>query len=90
MKPKCVKSLKVYNLERLRRPTGLDDLPARFIRDGAEGIAYPISYIIDNLSLKTGVVPDEMTYFINFRFPYFFFNRYMFDLFNRLYSTWHV
>ena len=42
-----------------RKATGLDDLPARFIRDGAEGIAYPISYII-NLSLKTGVVPDEM------------------------------
>ena len=42
-----------------RKATGLDDLPARFIRDGAEGIAYPISYMI-NLSLKTGVVPDEM------------------------------
>ena len=42
-----------------RKATGLDDLPAGFIRDGAEGIAYPISYII-NLSLKTGVVPDEM------------------------------
>ena len=42
-----------------RKATGLDDLPARFIRDGAEGIAYPISYII-NLSLKTSVVPDEM------------------------------
>ena len=42
-----------------RKATGLDDLPARCIRDGAEGIAYPISYII-NLSLKTGVVPDEM------------------------------
>ena len=42
-----------------RKATGLDDLPARFIRDGAKGITYPISYII-NLSLKTGVVPDEM------------------------------
>ena len=42
-----------------RKATGLDDLPARFICDGAEGIAYPISYII-NLSLKTGVVPDKM------------------------------
>ena len=42
-----------------RNATGLDDPPSRFIRDGAEGIAYPISYII-NLSLKTGVVPDEM------------------------------
>ena len=44
-----------------RKATGLDDLPARFIRDGDEDIAYPISYII-NLSLKTGVVtvPDEM------------------------------
>ena len=39
--------------------TGLNDLPARFICDGAEGIAYPISYI-NNLSLKTGVVPDEI------------------------------
>ena len=44
-----------------RKAAGLDDLPARFIRDGAEGIAYPISYIRPiNLSLKTGVVPDEM------------------------------
>ena len=34
-----------------RKATGLDDLPARFFRDGAEGITYPISYII-NLSLK--------------------------------------
>ena len=42
-----------------RKATGLDDLPARSIRDGAEGIAYPISYII-NLSLKTGVVPNEI------------------------------
>ena len=42
-----------------RNTTGLDDPPSRFIRDGAEGIAHPISYII-NLSLKTGVVPDEM------------------------------
>ena len=41
-----------------RKATG-DDLPTRFIRDGAKGIAYRISYII-NLSLKTGVVPDEM------------------------------
>ena len=39
-----------------RKATSLDDLPARFILDG---IAYPISYII-NLSLKKGVVPDEM------------------------------
>ena len=35
-----------------RKSTGLDDLPAICIRDGAEGIAYPISYII-NLSLKS-------------------------------------
>ena len=42
-----------------RKATCLDDLPARFIRDGAEGIAYRISYNI-YLSLKTGVVPDEM------------------------------
>ena len=42
-----------------RKATGLDDLPVRFIPDGAEGIAYPISYII-TLSLKTVVFPDEM------------------------------
>ena len=42
-----------------RKAIGLNDLPARFIRDGGEGMAYPISYII-NLSLKTDVVPDEM------------------------------
>ena len=42
-----------------RKATGLDDLPARFIRDGAEGIAYPISNIF-NLSLKKSAVPDEM------------------------------
>ena len=41
-----------------RKATGIVDLPAKFIRDSAEGIAYPISYII-NLSLKTGVVPNE-------------------------------
>ena len=32
------------------KATGLDDLPARFTCDGAEGISYTISYII-NLSL---------------------------------------
>ena len=42
-----------------RKASGLDDLPARFIPDGAGGIAYPILYI-NNLSLKTGVVPDEI------------------------------
>ena len=42
-----------------RKATGIDDLPTRFIRDGAEGIAYPISYIID-LLLKTGVVPHQI------------------------------
>ena len=39
--------------------SGLADLPARFIRDSAVSIAYPISYIII-LSLKTGVVPGEI------------------------------
>ena len=42
-----------------RKATGLNDLPAKFIRDGGEGMAYLISYII-NLSLETDVVPDEM------------------------------
>ena len=43
-----------------RNATGLDDLPAKFIRDSVESIAYPISYSYLNLSLKSSVVPDEM------------------------------
>ena len=42
-----------------RKDTGLDDLPARFIRDSAKSIAYLISYTI-NWSLKTGIVQDEI------------------------------
>ena len=38
--------------------SGLDDLPARFIRDNAESIAYPISYFI-HLSLKQVFVSES-------------------------------
>ena len=41
-----------------RKANGLDDLPARFIHESAESIAYPISYII-NLSLETGVFTPQ-------------------------------
>ena len=37
-----------------RKATGLDGLPVRFIHESAEGIAYPISHIL-NLSLKSGI-----------------------------------
>ena len=41
------------------KSTGLDGLPARFIKDGAPVIKIPVTYIV-NLSIDTGVVPDDM------------------------------
>ena len=39
--------------------TGLDNMPAKFIKDSAESIKGPITYII-NLSIKSEQVPNEM------------------------------
>ena len=39
--------------------TGLDEIPARFIRDGASVLKIPITFIV-NLSLSSGKVPDDM------------------------------
>ena len=50
------KSLKRLSANKV---TGLDDLPTRFFREGADIIAFPISHII-NLSLYSGQVPDDM------------------------------
>ena len=41
------------------KATGLDGIPARFIKDSASIVTVPIAQII-NLSLITGVVPDDL------------------------------
>ena len=41
------------------KATGMDSLPARFLRDGAEVIACPLSHII-NLSLHSSQIPGDM------------------------------
>ena len=41
------------------KSTGLDGLPARFLKDAADVIKTPITYII-NLSIRTEVFPSEM------------------------------
>ena len=38
---------------------GLDDIPARFIRDGAPILKIPITFIV-NLSITSGTVPGDM------------------------------
>ena len=43
------------------KSTGLDEIPARFIKDGANVIKIPITAII-NRSITTGVVPQSMKY----------------------------
>ena len=42
-----------------KKATGLDNLPAKFIRDAAEEIVKPITHIV-NLSVNTSTVPDEL------------------------------
>ena len=39
--------------------TGLDELPARFIKDGSSVIAKPLTHIV-NLSITTGNIPDDL------------------------------
>ena len=41
------------------KSTGLDGLPARFIKDGTEFLKTPITLLI-NMSITTGTVPEEM------------------------------
>ena len=41
------------------KATGLDNLPAKCIRDGAKHLAPPLTHII--LSLHSGKVPDEVS-----------------------------
>ena len=51
-----VKEFKSLNIS---KSTGLDGIPARFIKDAAEVIKGPITYIV-NLSLRSGIFPNEM------------------------------
>ena len=41
------------------KSTGLDELPARFIKDGANILKIPITFIV-NLSITTSTVPEDM------------------------------
>ena len=41
------------------KATGLDALPARFVKDGSSIIARPLTHII-NLSLSTGIIPQDL------------------------------
>ena len=48
-------------LEKLNvsKSTGLDGIPSRFLKDGAQVLAKPITFLI-NMSITSGIVPDEM------------------------------
>jgi len=39
--------------------TGLDNIPAKFIKDGSDVISNPLAHIV-NLSLNTGIVPKDL------------------------------
>ena len=41
------------------KATGLDSLPARFLKDGAEVLACPLAHII-NLTLHSSQIPEDM------------------------------
>ena len=51
--------LEELNCLNICKSTGLDGLPARFVKDAAEAIKGPLTYIV-NLSIRSGIVPNEM------------------------------
>ena len=53
MRGKDLKALKCA------KATGLDNIPASFLKDGADSIAPYVSHVV-NLSLLQGIVPDDM------------------------------
>ena len=53
------KVLKYFLKLGANKATGLDGIPAKFIKDSASIVTVPIADII-NLSMITGVVPDEL------------------------------
>ena len=53
------KILVYLNKLSIKKATGLDGIPCRFVRDGASIIASPLAHIV-NLSLIQGSVPDDL------------------------------
>ena len=51
--------LKIINNLGSEKATGIDGLPVRFIKDGANQISNPLTHII-NLSLQQGIVPNDL------------------------------
>ena len=51
--------LKYLNALSVDKAMGLDGIPSRFVKDSASIIVCPITHII-NLSIKQGVVPDDL------------------------------
>ena len=43
---------------KLTKATGLDGLTARLLKDAAQAIARPITYLV-NLTISSGVIPSE-------------------------------
>ena len=44
------------------KATGLDNIPARFVKDGSKCIAYPLSHtgIFHDLSLRSSIIPQDL------------------------------
>ena len=61
----CLKEVNVDNINQIlnsmsaNKATGLDDLSARFINDGARVIAPMITHIV-NMSIRQGIIPDDI------------------------------
>ena len=61
----CLKEVNVDNINQIlnsmsaNKATGLDDLSARFIKDGAGVIAPMITHIV-NMSIRQGIIPDDL------------------------------
>ena len=53
------KVLKLLTELNSQKATGLDGLPAKFLKDGASTIAKPLSHII-NMSITSGQIPKEL------------------------------
>ena len=61
----CLKEVNVDNINQIlnsmcaNKATGLDDLSARLIKDGARVIAPMITHIV-NMSIRQGIIPDDL------------------------------
>ena len=60
LKPVSIKDIEKELLGlNARKSTGLDNLPSRFLKDGATFLSKPLAHII-NSSITTGSVPNEL------------------------------